>query len=167
MRTRRSALTARVALSLLGMAAWPGLSRPAQPAQPAQPAEVAPLADDATAEASAAMHLKQGIEHRRRGELGPAEDELTLAIGAYPAAALLYSERGQVRYLRRNYNGAAEDFSFYLAQTPSDAKILLLRSQARRFSNPEDKAGACADFAALRRLDASLSHIEGMDRYCR
>jgi len=125
-----------------------------------------PAADDA-GKASAATHLRQGIELRKKGEFAPAEDELNQAIAAFPTAGLLYSERGQLRYLRRNYLGAIEDFNVYLAQVPSDAKILLLRSQARRYARPEDRPGACADFAALRQMDASLSRIEGMDRYCR
>lgn len=140
---------------MMVVGAWVSVSPAAEPS------------DDDAGKAAAAAHLKQGIELRKKGDLAPAEGELNLAIASFPSAVLLYSERGQVRYLRKNYSGAVEDFSVYLAQTPNDAKILLLRSQARRFATPEDKSGACADFAALRQLDASLSHIEGMDRYCR
>jgi tetratricopeptide (TPR) repeat protein len=152
---RRAAVPLALSLLIVLITAAPGAARAAE------------AADDDGGKAAAAAHLKQGIELRKKGELAPAEDELNLAIAAFPSAGLLYSERGQLRYLRRNYRGAVEDFSVYLTQMPNDAKILLLRSQARRFATPEDKSGACADFAALRRMDASLGHIEGMDRYCR
>jgi len=54
------------------------------------------------------------------------------------------------KFTRKNYAGAVADFDKYLKQKPTDKDIILLRGLAKSLMKPEDVAGACADFLAVK-----------------
>ena len=114
------------------------------------------------AKAVAVAHLKKGQQLIGRGKLEPAEKEFDLAIISYPGGASLYGTRGKIRYERKNYPGAIEDFDVYLKTKPEDTSILLLRGIAKSLLKPEDIVGACADFLVVQ------PHMKGVDmgKYC-
>ncbi len=116
----------------------------------------------------AVTHSKKGDALKERGRLVDAEHEYDLALTSYADAANVHLARGQVRYLLKNYQGAIEDFDFYLAKVPSDVQILLLRSISKSSLKPEDVAGSCADLLKIKRLGVSLEKagIGGTDKYC-
>ena len=124
-----------------------------------------PTAEDA-AKIVAAVHLKKSAEFQARGRLGPAEHELDLAIISYPDGATLYSARGEVRHLRKNYPAAIQDFDVYLAKVPDDSRIVFLRGIAKSLLKPEDVAGSCADILRAKSLGFPMDNITGLDKYC-
>jgi tetratricopeptide (TPR) repeat protein len=123
--------------------------------QAAEPSEDA-------AQVVALSHFKKGQSLLERGKLEQAEKEFDLAILSYPNGAALYGSRGRTRYQRKNYPGAIEDLDVYLKRNPDDSNMLLLRGIAKSLLNPEDIAGACADFLVIR------GHAKGVDmgKYC-
>ena len=71
-----------------------------------------------------------------------------VASAASPAER--FKQSGMNKYLRKNYAGAAAEFSKYLAENPSDSAIVLLRGLSKSLQKPEDVAGACADFLVVK-----------------
>ena len=61
-----------------------------------------------------------------------------------------FKESGMKKYLRKNYAGAVADFDKHLAANPSDSTVVLLRGLSKSLLNPEDVAGACADFLVVK-----------------
>jgi hypothetical protein len=59
-------------------------------------------------------------------------------------------QSGMNKYMRKNYAGAVADFDKYLAENPTDANVILLRGLSKSLLKPEDVAGACADFLAVK-----------------
>jgi tetratricopeptide (TPR) repeat protein len=123
-------------------------------------------AEDA-AKIVAVSHLKKGMTLRDRGRLEAAEREFDLAIESYPDGANLYSARGEVRYLRKNYPAAISDFDAYLSRVPTDAKFFFLRGLSKSLLKPEDVGGACADILEAMRYGYSMDGIKGLDTYCK
>jgi len=116
----------------------------------------------------AVTHFRKGNVLKQKGRLPDAEREYDLALSSYADAANVRLARGQVRYLLKEYQGAIEDFDFYLARVPDDAEILLLRSISKSSLKPEDVVGSCADLLQIKRLGVSLENagIGGTDKYC-
>jgi tetratricopeptide (TPR) repeat protein len=116
----------------------------------------------------AVTHFRKGNALKQRGRLPDAEHEYDLALASYADAANVRLARGQVRYLLKKYQGAIEDFDFYLARVPDDVQILLLRSISKSSLKPEDVSGSCADLLQIKRLGVSLEKagIGGTDKYC-
>ena len=116
----------------------------------------------------ATTHLRTGNALKQRGRLPDAEHEYDLALASYADAANIRLARGQVRYLLKKYQGAIEDFDFYLARVPDDVEILLLRSISKSSLKPEDVSGSCADLLRIKQLGVSLEKagIGGTDNYC-
>jgi len=116
----------------------------------------------------AVTHLRKGNVLKQRGRLPDAEREYDLALASYADAAKVHLARGQVRYLLKKYQGAIEDFDFYLARVPDDVQILLLRSISKSSLKPEDISGSCADLLQIKRLGVSLEKagIGSTDKYC-
>jgi tetratricopeptide (TPR) repeat protein len=127
----------------------------------ASAARASEVTDDA-AKLVAAKHLKKGLALSDRGRLAAAEREFDLGIASYSQGAALFAARGKVRYARKNYPGAVEDFDIYLAANPDDSDVILLRGLARSLLKPEDVDGACADFLRVR------EHLKnmGLEKYC-
>ncbi len=117
----------------------------------------------------AVTHFRKGNSLKQKGRLPDAEHEYDLALAAFADAANVHLARGQVRFLRKKYQGAIEDFNFYLARVPDDVEILLLRSISKKSLKPEDVAGSCQDLLQMKRLGVSLEKagIAGTDQYCR
>ena len=127
--------------------------------------------DDTSQDAAktvAVTHLRKGNVLKQRGRLTDAEREYDLALASYADAAKVHLARGQVRYLLKKYQGAIEDFDFYLARVPDDVQILLLRSISKSSLKPEDISGSCADLLQIKRLGVSLEKagIGSTDKYC-
>jgi tetratricopeptide (TPR) repeat protein len=116
----------------------------------------------------AVTHFRKGNALKQRGRLPDAEHEYDLALASYADAANVRLARGQVRYLLKKYQGAIDDFDFYLTRVPDDAQILLLRSISKSSLKPEDVSGSCADLLQIKRLGVSLEKagIGGADKYC-
>jgi tetratricopeptide (TPR) repeat protein len=116
----------------------------------------------------AVTHFRKGNALRQSGRLADAEHEYDLALASYADAANVHLARGQVRYLLKEYQGAIEDFDFWLARVPDDVQILLLRSISKSSLKPQDVAGSCADLLRMKRLGVSLERagISGTDKYC-
>lgn len=147
--------TLTVILSLLTLASPLGVAIAAEPSS-----------DDA-AKIVAVSHLKKGMSLRDKGRLAAAEREFDLAIASYADGANLYSARGEVRHLQKNYPGAIADFDAYLSRVPTDVRIFFLRGIAKSLLKPEDVTGACSDILEATRLGYSMDGIKGLDTYCK
>ncbi len=73
-----------------------------------------------------------------------------------------FKDSGMNKYLRKNYTGAVADFDKYLAEHPDDQTVILLRGLSKSLLKPEDVAGACADFLAVK---AGLKDMS-VETYC-
>jgi tetratricopeptide (TPR) repeat protein len=110
----------------------------------------------------AIAHMRKGHEFLQRGRLPQAESEFDLAILSYPDGPALYGLRGKVRFQRKNYPGAVQDFDKYLGTNPTDLTIAVLRGLAKSLLTPEDKVGACVDFL---KAQAQAKELH-MEKYC-
>jgi Flp pilus assembly protein TadD len=73
-----------------------------------------------------------------------------------------FKQSGMNKYMRKNYAGAVADFDRYLAGNPDDSTIILLRGLSKSLLQPEDVAGACADFLIVK---AGLKDMN-VEKYC-
>ena len=121
-----------------------------------------PTETEEAAQVVAAIHMRKGQELMKGKKFEEAEREFDLAILSYSEGATLYGQRGQIRFLRKNYSGAVEDFSRYLVLVPDDPDVLFLRGLSKSLLVPEDVVGACADLLNVRDRAKELN----MDTYC-
>jgi Tfp pilus assembly protein PilF len=131
-----------VALTLAGC----GSSRPAATSAPAASA---PQATDAQA---AELYVRRATKLCETHRLRECVQELDEAIRLAGADARLFTMRGGAKFRLNDHAGAASDFTRSIAKDPKNARVFLLRALSRSLLDPPDKAGACEDLEAARKL---------------
>jgi len=102
----------------------------------------------------AEAHMSRGKAHLERKEYTQAIDEFTKAIAIKPKASQPWHNRGVVRRLSGDPQGAIADFTVALELSPNDAKALFKRGLCK--SELRDWKGAIADATQALAVDPDL-----------
>jgi len=114
----------------------------------------------------AEAYYNKALVKTRLGGMDNLKEALSLyskAIGINPYDADFYNNRGQVRYVLKDYKGAVGDYNRALALAPDMARTYCNRGNAFFYMN--DKIGACENWTTAVDMGFTLAQ-QMLDIYC-